>query len=109
MSVGDGARRSAAGRNCFDRPGGHVCADDAFRALAATAIEHQEVVADLVERIEVAAPRRHLRRRVRCHLFVKNPIAKRQRGVDLGGAFGQPNLEVAGNDLDDLCAGSGSA
>jgi hypothetical protein len=67
------------------------------------------VIAHLVERIEVAPPRRHLGRRMRCHLFVKHPIAQRLRRVDLGGALREPHLEITGNDLDDLPTGSGSA
>ena len=63
-----------------------IGADDAFRALAAAAVEHQQVIAHLVERIEVAALRRHLRRRMRRHLFVEDAIAQRLRGVDFGSA-----------------------
>ena len=82
-----------------------IGADDALGPFAAATVEHQQVIAHLVERIEVALLRRHLGRRMGRHLLVEDAIAQRLRRVDLGGRLRQTDLEVTGDDLDDLPIG----
>ncbi len=58
-------------------------------------VDHQQQVGDLVERVEIAALRLHFRCRRGRHFLIEDLIAKRLRRGDLGGALGQPDLQLA--------------
>ena len=75
--------------------------DDGLRAAAPAVVEHQEVIADLVIPVAVAAPLLHARERQSAHDLVENPVAQRLGRVDIGGTFRQAHLERAGHDIDD--------
>ena len=72
-----------------------VGADHGLGAAAAAVVEHQEVIADLVELVPVAALPRGAGLRVRSHDLVEDAVAQRLRRVDIGGVLGQPHLQRA--------------
>jgi hypothetical protein len=58
-------------------------------------IEDEQMVAMIVERIEIAEARDHGRGRGRAHFFVKDAVTERLRGVDLFGRHGKAYLKGA--------------
>ena len=54
------------------------------------------MVAALVETVEVAARARRLAGGARAKPFVEDAVAQRLRRVDVGVAFGEPDLQRAG-------------
>ncbi len=59
--------------------------------------DHQKMVAEFVEAVEVAPLGAHLGRRHRRHLFVEDAIAKALRRLDLGVGLGQAHFQHAGD------------
>ena len=64
------------------------------------AVDDEKMVAEIVEAVEVAPLRAHLRRRDRRHLFVEDAVAQTLRRLDLGFGLGQTDLERAGDGQD---------
>src|SRR3546814_5793896 len=56
--------------------------------------------AEVVEGVEVASRRRHLRRRLGRHGFVEYAVAQRLGGADLGGILGQADTQIPADDVD---------
>ena len=61
------------------------------------AVDHQQVVADIVEFIEVAPALAHLRRGDGAHFFIKNGIAQALRLFDFQLGFRQAHFQRPGN------------
>ena len=78
-----------------------IGADDAIGTASPAVVEYQEVIADAVVAIEVAPQRLHPGERPRSHDLVKDAIAQRLRRLDIGGVFGEPNLQRSRDDIDD--------
>ena len=80
-------------------------AADRFRQRAAAApaamVEHEEVIAVLVETVDIAPPAQHFRQRPRAQRFVKYPVAQRLRRIDVRSRLRQPDLQRARPDVDD--------
>src|SRR3546814_5031840 len=77
-----------------------VSADHRVGAAAALLVEHQQVVAKIVEGVEVAARCGHLRRRPGRHGLVEHPVAQRLGGPDLASVFSQPDAQIGAGDVD---------
>ncbi len=84
--------RRDAGRGA-ERPG--------TGALPALGVEHQEVVADAVEFVEVLLPHGHLGRGLGRHLLIEDAVAERLGGGDLVVAFRQTDGQAARAGVDD--------
>jgi hypothetical protein len=89
----------AAPRRAF-APHHPIGADHAGGARAALLVEDEKMVAILVEGIEVAANRRHLRRRAGGHRLVEHAIAQSLGGAHFGGIFGETDAQIAADDID---------
>ena len=63
-------------------------------------VDHQKMIADTVETIDIAPVSGHFGRRLRAHLFVEDAIAQRLRGIDLGGIRRQPDLQGFESNVD---------
>jgi hypothetical protein len=59
-------------------------------------IDHQQMIADRVISVDVAAKCPHRRGRLRAHLVVEDLIAERLGSGDLVAAAGEPNIQLAG-------------
>ena len=68
--------------------------------IPSTAVDDDEVIAIGIENIEVAPNASHLGARPGRHLLVEDPVAEGLRRFYLGGALGQPDLHLAGDQLD---------
>ena len=55
------------------------------------------MIAIVVEPIEIALLRSHLRARIGRHLLVEDPVTEPLRGLDLGRGPREPHLEAAGD------------
>ena len=66
-----------------------IGSDDGIRAVACGFVEHQQVVAEFVAGIELAAHHRHLVARLGVHLLAKHPEPQFLGRRDLGRRFGQ--------------------
>src|SRR5277367_4912909 len=78
-----------------------ISADDDLGSGTSTVIEHEQVITVLVEPIEITTATGGFELRPRTEAFVKYSITQRLRGIDVSLAFGKPNLQRAGGDVDD--------
>src|SRR5947209_6235773 len=84
--------RERAELGCRLAPDQPVSADHGVQPAAAAVVEHQQMIADRVEGVAVAAYLFHARKRSRAELFIEDPIAQRLGRVDIGGALREPHL-----------------
>jgi hypothetical protein len=56
-------------------------------------IDHQEMIANIVEIVEIATQGRCARRGDGVHFFIEHAVPKGLEGVDVGVAAGEPDLE----------------
>ena len=76
-----------------------IGSDHRVRARPQAAVQNHDVIAVIVEPVELAFGRGDLRARRRLHLFDEHLIAKGLRGAEFGGALGKANLQVARADV----------
>ena len=86
-----------------------VGADHRLGAAAAAVVEHQQVIADLVVAVAVAALLLGPGERPRAHDVVEDAVAQRLRRVDIGVTLRQPHLQRPGDDVDDAGRSAGAA
>jgi hypothetical protein len=85
---------------CRLSPEQPVSPDNPVMATAGV-VEDQEVIAIVIEAIDVAPPPPHMGQRARSQRLVKYPVSQRLRGIDVFGGFCQANLQRARPKVDD--------
>ena len=81
-----------------------IRADDAFRPGSDRVIDHQQVVRDGVERVDVAPERPGLGIGHRAQFLVEDPVAQCLRGIEVAGRARDPHAEMARPQLPEAAA-----
>ena len=86
-----------AGARCIDIARQTIGPDDERLSVIGKrrTIDDEQVIADIIELVEVAPLLAHLRRRHRRHLFVEDVIAQTLRLLDFGFGFGKTHFQRA--------------